>query len=40
VVPCHYGTFDLLAQDPSEFVAAMGATPKVVALKIGQSLEL
>jgi L-ascorbate metabolism protein UlaG (beta-lactamase superfamily) len=40
VVPCHYGTFDLLAQDPSEFVAAIGATPKVVALKIGQSLEL
>jgi L-ascorbate metabolism protein UlaG (beta-lactamase superfamily) len=40
VVPCHYGTFDLLAQDASEFAAAVGAKPKVAALKIGQGLEL
>ncbi|MFZ1960010.1 MAG: metal-dependent hydrolase [Methylovirgula sp.] len=39
VVPCHYGTFDLLAQDPSEFIAALGAKPKGVVPKIGQSLE-
>jgi L-ascorbate metabolism protein UlaG (beta-lactamase superfamily) len=37
-VPCHYGTFDLLAQDPSEFVAAVGAKPKVFVPQIGESL--
>jgi L-ascorbate metabolism protein UlaG (beta-lactamase superfamily) len=38
VVPCHYGTFDLLAQDPSEFVAAVGAKPKVLVPQIGEAM--
>ncbi|HLH11215.1 MAG TPA: metal-dependent hydrolase [Methylovirgula sp.] len=40
VVPCHYGTFDALAQDASEFVAAVGATPKVLVPAIGESISL
>jgi L-ascorbate metabolism protein UlaG (beta-lactamase superfamily) len=40
VVPCHYGTFDLLAQDPSEFVAAVGAKPKVLVPQIGEAMVL
>ncbi len=39
VVPCHYGTFDLLAQDPGEFIEAMaGSGVKVDAPPIGGSL--
>jgi L-ascorbate metabolism protein UlaG (beta-lactamase superfamily) len=38
VIPCHYGTFDLLAQDPSEFVAAPGGTPRALVPQIGESL--
>jgi L-ascorbate metabolism protein UlaG (beta-lactamase superfamily) len=39
VLPCHYGTFDLLAQDPSEFIEAMaGSGVKVDAPPIGGSL--
>jgi len=39
VVPCHYGTFDLLSPDPSEFAAAMqGAPTKTAALQIGEAL--
>ncbi len=38
VVPCHYGTFDLLAQDPSEFVMAVGAKPKVIVPQIGEAM--
>jgi L-ascorbate metabolism protein UlaG (beta-lactamase superfamily) len=40
VVPCHYGTFDMLAQDPSEFVAAVGAKPKVLVPEMGEALDL
>lgn len=36
VVPCHYGTFDALAPDPSEFVAALGGKPRVVVPQIGE----
>jgi L-ascorbate metabolism protein UlaG (beta-lactamase superfamily) len=32
VVPCHYGTFDLLAPDASEFIAAMSARPERIAV--------
>jgi L-ascorbate metabolism protein UlaG (beta-lactamase superfamily) len=38
VVPCHYGTFDLLAQDPSEFVGAVGPRPKVLVPRIGEAM--
>jgi L-ascorbate metabolism protein UlaG (beta-lactamase superfamily) len=39
VVPCHYGTFDLLDQDPGAFVAAMaGHATKVAVLGIGEAL--
>jgi L-ascorbate metabolism protein UlaG (beta-lactamase superfamily) len=39
VVPCHYGTFDVLAPDPSEFVAAMqGYSTKVVVPQMGEAL--
>ncbi len=40
VVPCHYGTFDLLAPDPSDFIAALGGTPKVLVPQIGERLAL
>jgi L-ascorbate metabolism protein UlaG (beta-lactamase superfamily) len=39
VVPCHYGTFDLLDQDASQFVAAMQGHPTKVAVpRIGEAL--
>jgi L-ascorbate metabolism protein UlaG (beta-lactamase superfamily) len=39
VVPCHYGTFDLLDQDASHFVAAMQGHPvRVVVPRIGEVL--
>ncbi len=38
VVPCHYGTFDLLAQDPSAFVAALGGKPQALVPRIGEAL--
>lgn len=39
VIPCHYGTFDLLSQDPSEFVAAMaGEATKIKVPRIGEVL--
>lgn len=38
-VPCHYGTYDVLAPDPSEFVAAMqGSATKVLVPKMGEPL--
>ncbi len=40
VIPCHYGTFDLLAQTPDEFVAALGGKPKVQVPAIGETLEV
>ena len=40
VIPCHYGTFDLLAQDPSAFVAALGGKPKAFVPAIGGTLEV
>jgi L-ascorbate metabolism protein UlaG (beta-lactamase superfamily) len=39
VVPCHYGTFDLLSPDPSDFVVAMaGQKTKVEVPAIGDVL--
>ncbi len=39
VVPCHYGTFDMLAQDPNEFIAALeGSGVRVDAPPIGGGL--
>ncbi len=39
VLPCHYGTFDLLDQDASHFVAAMQGHPtKVVVPRAGEVL--
>ncbi len=41
VIPCHYGTFDEIAPDASEFIAAMrGATTKVWSGAIGKSFEV
>lgn len=40
VVPCHYGTFDLLAPDPSEFIATLGGGPKVLVPRIGETVAL
>ncbi|MEW6437957.1 MAG: metal-dependent hydrolase [Pseudomonadota bacterium] len=40
VIPCHYGTFDVLAQNPSEFVAALGGKPRVFVPAIGETLEV
>jgi L-ascorbate metabolism protein UlaG (beta-lactamase superfamily) len=38
-IPCHYGTFDLLAPDPGAFVAAMqGHSTKVTVPRIGEVL--
>ena len=40
VVPCHYGTFDMLAQDPGAFVAAMaGSDVKVYTPPIGGAVD-
>jgi L-ascorbate metabolism protein UlaG (beta-lactamase superfamily) len=39
VVPCHYGTFDLLDPDASQFVAAMQGHPaRVVVPRPGEVL--
>lgn len=39
VIPCHYGTFDLLSPDPSEFVAAMeGAATRIKVPAIGEAV--
>jgi L-ascorbate metabolism protein UlaG (beta-lactamase superfamily) len=39
VVPCHYGTFDLLSPDPSEFLAGVeGSGIKVVVPQIGEAV--
>jgi L-ascorbate metabolism protein UlaG (beta-lactamase superfamily) len=41
VIPCHYGTFDAIAPDASEFIAAMqGAKTQVWAGAIGESFEV
>jgi L-ascorbate metabolism protein UlaG (beta-lactamase superfamily) len=39
-IPCHYGTFDLLAQNPGEFVAALGGKPRAFVPAIGETLEV
>jgi len=40
VVPCHYGTFDVLDPDASHFVAAMkGHAAKVAVPRIGEVLQ-
>jgi L-ascorbate metabolism protein UlaG (beta-lactamase superfamily) len=39
IVPCHYGTFDLLSPDPSEFLGAMaGAKARILVPCIGEEL--
>jgi L-ascorbate metabolism protein UlaG (beta-lactamase superfamily) len=38
VVPCHYGTFDMIAPDPSAFIAAVGTGPRVLVPQIGEAL--
>ena len=40
VVPCHYGTFDMIAPDPSAFIAALGQGPNVLVPQIGETLTL
>jgi L-ascorbate metabolism protein UlaG (beta-lactamase superfamily) len=40
VIPCHYGTFDLLAQTPDEFVVALGGKPRVLVPEIGEALTI
>ena len=40
VIPCHYGTFDALAQDPGAFVAALGGKPRAFVPAIGEALEV
>ena len=41
VIPCHYGTFDVLAPDASEFLAAMqSARAKVWTGGIGEGIEI
>ncbi|HSJ05711.1 MAG TPA: metal-dependent hydrolase [Longimicrobiales bacterium] len=39
VIPMHYDTWDLIAQDPEEFRALVGGAADVVVLKPGQSYE-
>lgn len=38
VVPCHYNTFDLIRQDPREFVEAVGDAAEVQVLQPGETL--
>jgi L-ascorbate metabolism protein UlaG (beta-lactamase superfamily) len=40
VIPCHYGTFGIIAPDPSEFVAALGGSPKAHVMQIGEALSV
>jgi L-ascorbate metabolism protein UlaG (beta-lactamase superfamily) len=39
VIPMHYDTWDLIAQDPEEFRSLVGGAADVVVLKPGQSYE-
>jgi L-ascorbate metabolism protein UlaG (beta-lactamase superfamily) len=39
VIPMHYNTWDLIAQDPEEFRSLVGAAAEVVVLKPGQSYD-
>jgi L-ascorbate metabolism protein UlaG (beta-lactamase superfamily) len=39
VIPMHYDTWDLIAQDPEEFRRLVGAGPEVVVLEPGRSYE-
>ena len=39
VIPCHYKTFPLLAQDANDFIAGMGGVP-VHELEVGGSVDL
>jgi L-ascorbate metabolism protein UlaG (beta-lactamase superfamily) len=39
VIPMHYDTWDLIAQDPEEFRSLVGGAAEVVVLKPGQSYE-
>lgn len=40
VVPCHYDTFPLIAQDPRRFARLVGDVAEVVILKPGESTEV
>jgi L-ascorbate metabolism protein UlaG (beta-lactamase superfamily) len=39
VIPIHYNTFDLIAQDPEAFRDRVGARAEVRALQPGESYE-
>jgi L-ascorbate metabolism protein UlaG (beta-lactamase superfamily) len=39
VIPMHYNTWDLIAQDPAEFRSLVGGRAEVVALEPGQSYD-
>jgi L-ascorbate metabolism protein UlaG (beta-lactamase superfamily) len=39
VIPIHYSTWDVIAQDPEEFKKLVGARAKVQILRPGESYE-
>jgi L-ascorbate metabolism protein UlaG (beta-lactamase superfamily) len=39
VIPIHYSTWDVIAQDPKEFAKLVGAKSRVVILQPGESHE-
>ncbi len=40
VIPMHYNTFPIIAQDPQEFAKLVGSTAEVIILKPGETYEL
>ncbi len=40
VVPCHFDTFPVIAQDPAAFTAAVAGAAEVVVLRPGEALEI
>jgi L-ascorbate metabolism protein UlaG (beta-lactamase superfamily) len=41
VLPCHYGTFPMIDQNPDKFVEGMaGSTTKVLTPKVGETVEI
>ncbi|PIX42774.1 MAG: metal-dependent hydrolase, partial [Armatimonadetes bacterium CG_4_8_14_3_um_filter_58_9] len=40
VVPCHYNTFDLIAQNPEEFRTAVGFAAECIIMKSGDEIEV
>jgi L-ascorbate metabolism protein UlaG (beta-lactamase superfamily) len=39
VIPIHYSTWDVIAQDPEEFKSLVGPKSKVVILRPGESYD-